>query len=133
MFVSLDCSCYGYCKVSEVTGYSIRSRLTDVVDLDSDKPSVGCKVEFVGSDKYVECSEVVEGASKIKSSSKSLKSKYLRWKKRTQEKMNISLREKCQGRKRKIYHENVLFGEKEKSRIVEKYCTNISHREGQSH
>ncbi len=125
-------SCYGYCKVSEVTGYSIRSRVTDVVDvvLDGDKPAVERNVEFVGSDKGVDVSdEAVWGASEIMCSGRSLDSKYLRQKRRTQEKTNILLREKCQKCYRKIYHENVVFREKQKSRSISKYIESVQHRE----
>ncbi len=123
-------SCYGYCKVNEVTGYSIRSRLTDVVVLDGDKPAVECNVEFVGTDKGVDVSdEAVQGASEVMSSGRSLDSKYVRQKRGTHEKMNILLREKRQKSYRKIYHEKVLFREREKSRSVEKYSKNISHSE----
>ncbi|XP_078032241.1 uncharacterized protein LOC144467462 [Epinephelus lanceolatus] len=82
-------TCYSYCKVSEVSGYSIRSRVTDVVD--SETLAVGCN----------EC-EGSEGVGR-----KSVKSKYLRQRKGTQEKMSRLLRERCQVKFMKMYQENV--------------------------
>ncbi|XP_029923306.1 uncharacterized protein LOC115370422 isoform X2 [Myripristis murdjan] len=117
-------SCYRYCKVSEVTGYNVRSRRMDVVVVDSDNTAVGCSsvVGVEDSDK------VVEAASEVVSGRKSL-SMYLRRKQREQEKLNMSLREKRLLRIRKIYKENVLFREKAKLLSVEKYCKNLPHRE----
>ncbi len=97
----------GCCKVSEKTGYSSRSRMMDVVVVESDKTAVRCNAEFVDSVIGVGgCDEVVKGASEVMSSRRSVKSEYLRQKQRTQDKTNMLLREKCQFRIRKIYHEN---------------------------
>ncbi|XP_029924912.1 uncharacterized protein LOC115371597 [Myripristis murdjan] len=123
-------SCYGYCKLSEVTGYNVRSRMMDVVVVDdSDNTAVRCSdvvcsvVGVEGSDK------VVEAARELVSGKMSVKSKYLRRKQRMQEKLNLSLREKRQLRKRKMYQENVLFRENVKLCSVGKYRKNLPHRE----
>ncbi|XP_029933202.1 uncharacterized protein LOC115377530, partial [Myripristis murdjan] len=116
-------SCFGYCKLSEVTGYSIRSRMMDFVD--SDNTAVGCDV--VGSVLGVQDSvNVVEAARELRSGRES---KYLRQKKRKQEKLNMSLREKRQCRIRKIYQENVVFREKAKLWSVGNYGKNLAHRQ----
>ncbi|XP_044191554.1 uncharacterized protein LOC122969696 [Thunnus albacares] len=120
-------TCYGYCKLNEVTGYSIRSRMKDIVDCD--KAAVGCKLECVVSDKGIDSADVVNDATEVKSSSKSLRSKYMSQKKKTQEKLNMGIREKRQLRSRKMYHENVLFRERAKLWSVTKYHENIPHRE----
>ncbi|XP_029957163.1 uncharacterized protein LOC115395673 [Salarias fasciatus] len=41
-------SCYGYCKVSEVTGYSMRSRMVEAVVLDTDR--AGCEGDEESAD-----------------------------------------------------------------------------------
>ncbi|XP_044191600.1 LOW QUALITY PROTEIN: uncharacterized protein LOC122969723, partial [Thunnus albacares] len=120
-------TCYGYCKVNEVTGYSIRSRMKDIVD--GDKAAVACKLECAVSDKGVDSADVVKDATDVKSSSKSLRSKYMSHKKTTQEKLNMLIREKRQLRIRKMYHENVLFRERAKLWSVANYHKNIPHRE----
>ena len=84
-------SCYGYCKVSEVTGYCIRSRMKDVIDCD--KAAVGCELDFVVSHKVVHSDQVMEDATDINSTSRSPSSKFLKQKKSTQEKMNMFIRE----------------------------------------
>ena len=113
-------SCYGYCKVTEETGYSTRSKMIGVVD--SDVAAVTSETEFVGSE-IGDCIEVVEGGSD------STKSKYLRRLKSQSEIMSLPLREKRQLRIRKMYSEDVMFREKAKLSSVEKYLKNIPHRE----
>ncbi|XP_044221305.1 uncharacterized protein LOC122991901 isoform X4 [Thunnus albacares] len=120
-------TCYGYCKVNEVTGYSIRSRMKDIVDCD--KAAVGCKLECVVSDKGIDSGDVVNDATEGKSSIKSLRSKYMSQKKTSQEKLNMLIREKRQIRSRKMYYENVLFRERAKLWSVSNYHDNIPHRE----
>ncbi|XP_029904306.1 uncharacterized protein LOC115357061 [Myripristis murdjan] len=113
-------SCYGYCKVREVSGYSIRSRMMDVVN--SDNTAVGCS-------SVVGCLVGVEDCAEVLSGRMSVKSKYLRRKQRMQEKFNLSLREKHQLRIRKTYQENVVFREKAKLWSVGNYSKNLPHRE----
>ncbi|XP_029910642.1 uncharacterized protein LOC115361416 [Myripristis murdjan] len=118
-------SCFGYCKISEVTGYSIRPRMMDVVDGDN----TAVRYDVVGSVVGVQDSvKDVEAARELVSVRKSL-SKYLKRKQRTQEKCNMPLREKRQLTIRKMYKENVLFRENAKFCSVEKYCKNLPHRE----
>ncbi|XP_029931521.1 uncharacterized protein LOC115376171 [Myripristis murdjan] len=121
-------SCFEYCKVREVAGYSIRSRMMDV--LDSDNTAVRYSSDVVGSVVGVEDSDkVVEAARELVSVRMSGKSKYLRQKQRKQEKFNLSLREKRQLRIRKTYQGNVVFREKAKVWSVGNYCKNLAHRE----
>ncbi|XP_029901985.1 uncharacterized protein LOC115355355 [Myripristis murdjan] len=121
-------SCFEYCKVREVAGYSIRSRMMDV--LDSDNTAVRYSSDVVGSIVGVEDSDkVVEAARELVSVRMSGKSKYLRQKQRKQEKFNLSLREKRQLRIRKTYQGNVVFREKAKVWSVGNYCKNLAHRE----
>ncbi|XP_029933198.1 uncharacterized protein LOC115377526 [Myripristis murdjan] len=118
-------SCFGYCKISEVTGYSIRPRMMDVVDGDN----TAVRYDVVGSVVGVQDSvKDVEAARELVSGRKSL-SKYLKRKQRTQEKFNMPLREKRQLTIRKMYKENVVFREKARLCSVEKYCKNLPHRE----
>ncbi|XP_029954136.1 uncharacterized protein LOC115393324 isoform X3 [Salarias fasciatus] len=106
-------SCYGYCKVSEVTGYSMRSRMVEALVLDVDSSRVGCEVY----DRSVS-DEGRPFESKCQ--------KQEQWKK---EKTGKLLKKKRRVHYRKRFHEDVIFKEKEISRLVEHYSKNISYRD----
>uniref|UniRef100_A0A672F4L9 ATP-dependent DNA helicase n=2 Tax=Salarias fasciatus TaxID=181472 RepID=A0A672F4L9_SALFA len=118
-------SCYGYCKVSEVIGYSMRSRMVEAVVLDVDSSLVGCEV----ADRRIVCGEAVECVNQVRQSSTRLQTNYQRQKKSRKEKLNIALREKRRKTYKKTYHMNVALKVRQISRSVKKYHTNILHRD----
>ncbi|XP_030019133.1 uncharacterized protein LOC115439438 [Sphaeramia orbicularis] len=96
--------CYGYCGISEETGYSTRSTVIDVID------SVCTDTDFV---------EVFEGVGV----SSSFTSRYLRQKK------CVLHKEKEKLHFRKMYKENVMFRERKILQGVRKYRNDHQHRD----
>ncbi|XP_074526296.1 uncharacterized protein LOC141790369 [Halichoeres trimaculatus] len=116
-------SCYGYCKVSEVSGYSFRARCQEGVVV-REEPAVWCSdaMEFSDLGLDVEDEDAEPGVWFAKS-------KYINRREWSQKKENKLLSERRQMRFRKKYQDNVIFREQKKSKSVEKYSEDASHRE----
>ncbi|XP_074546718.1 uncharacterized protein LOC141805519 isoform X3 [Halichoeres trimaculatus] len=122
-------SCYCYCKVSEVSGYSFRFRCQEGV-FGREETALWCNDAMEVSDLGLDVEEdAVEDARKVESGRRSVSSRFIRRKEWAQKIKTEPFRERRLMRLRETYQKDANYREQKKVKSVEKYSEDASHRE----